>query len=80
LGVLVILMRLSALVQTDLKRILGFSAVAHAGYLMVGLVPGTLEGLDAAAFYTLAYIVMNFTCFWVVCREAVEDVTSPWGT
>ena len=98
LGVLVILMRLSALhpgsqvaqvlavlsavsmtygnlaalVQTDLKRILGFSAVAHAGYLMVGLVAGTLEGLDAAAFYTLAYIVMNFTCFWVVCRVAAD--------
>jgi NADH-quinone oxidoreductase subunit N len=63
---------LAALVQIDLKRILGFSAVAHAGYLMVGLVAGTLEGLDAAAFYTLAYIVMNFTCFWVVCRVAAD--------
>jgi len=63
---------LAALVQRDLKRILGFSAVAHAGYLMLGLVPGTLEGLDAAAFYALAYIVMNFTCFWVVCRVAAD--------
>jgi proton-translocating NADH-quinone oxidoreductase chain N len=63
---------LAALEQTDIKRILGFSAVAHAGYLMVGLVAGTLEGLDAAAFYTLAYILMSFACFWVVCRVAAD--------
>lgn len=63
---------LAALVQTDLKRILGYSAVAHAGYLMVGLVAGTLEGLDAVVFYTLAYILMSFTCFWVVCRVAAD--------
>jgi NADH-quinone oxidoreductase subunit N len=63
---------LAALVQTDIKRLLGYSAVAHAGYLMVGLVPGTKEGLDAAAFYMLVYILMNFACFWVVCRVAAD--------
>jgi NADH-quinone oxidoreductase subunit N len=63
---------LAALVQTDVKRILGYSAMAHAGYLMVGLVAGTLAGLDAAAFYALAYILMSFTCFWVICRVAAD--------
>jgi len=63
---------LAALVQTDIKRILGYSAVAHAGYLMVGLVAGTLEGIDATVFYALAYILMSFTCFWVVCRLATD--------
>ena len=63
---------LAALVQTDIKRILGYSAVAHAGYLMVGLVAGTLQGLDATVFDTLAYILMSFTCFWVVCRVATD--------
>lgn len=63
---------LAALVQTDLKRLLGYSAVAHAGYLMVGLVAGTLVGLDAAAFYALAYILMSFACFWVICRVAAD--------
>lgn len=63
---------LAALVQTDVKRILGYSAVAHAGYLMVGLVAGTITGLDAAIFYMLAYIVMNFACFWVLCRVAAD--------
>ncbi len=63
---------LAALAQTDVKRLLGYSAMAHAGYLMVGLVAGTLAGLDAVAFYALAYILMNFTCFWVMCRVAAD--------
>jgi proton-translocating NADH-quinone oxidoreductase chain N len=63
---------LAALAQTDLKRLLGYSAMAHAGYLMVGLVSGTLAGLDAAAFYALAYILMSFACFWVICRVAAD--------
>jgi NADH:ubiquinone oxidoreductase subunit 2 (subunit N) len=46
--------------------------MAHAGYLMVGLVSGTLAGLDAAAFYALAYILMSFACFWVICRVAAD--------
>lgn len=63
---------LSALAQTDIKRLLGFSSVAHAGYIMVGLVSGTPEGLAAAAFYALAYLVMNLLVFWIVSRVAVD--------
>ena len=59
---------LCALVQKDIKRMLGFSSVAHAGYIMAGLVAGTPEGLAAAAFYALAYVIMNLLCFWVVSR------------
>lgn len=63
---------LSALVQRDVKRILGYSSVAHAGYIMIGLVSGTAEGLAAASFYALAYVAMNLTCFWVVSRVSVD--------
>ena len=63
---------LCALAQKDLKRMLGFSSVAHAGYVTVGLVAGTPEGLGAAAFYALVYVVMNLLCFWVVSRVAVD--------
>lgn len=59
---------ISALVQTDLKRILGYSSVAHAGYMTLGLVSGTAAGLAATSFYVLIYILMNLTCFWVICR------------
>ncbi|MDR2460042.1 MAG: NADH-quinone oxidoreductase subunit N [Deltaproteobacteria bacterium] len=59
---------LCALVQKDLKRMLGFSSVAHAGYILVGLVAGTAEGLAAAAFYAMAYLFMNLLAFWVIGR------------
>ena len=59
---------LSALVQDDVKRMLGYSSVAHAGYVVIGLVAGTAEGLASASFYALVYILMNLTCFWVVCH------------
>jgi NADH-quinone oxidoreductase subunit N len=62
----------AALAQKDLKRLLGFSSVAHAGYIMVGLVSGTAEGLAAASFYGLAYLLMNLLCFWVISRIAVD--------
>lgn len=63
---------LSALVQRDVKRMLGYSSVSHAGYVMLGLVAGTAQGLAAAAFYSLVYILMNLTCFWVICKTS-ED-------
>ncbi len=63
---------LCALAQKDLKRMLGFSSVAHAGYLLVGLVPGTPEGLAAASFYAVAYLAMNLLCFWVISRVAPD--------
>ena len=63
---------LCALAQKDVKRMLGFSSVAHAGYVMVGLVAGTAQGLAAAAFYALAYVAMNLLAFWVISRVASD--------
>ncbi|MDL2259919.1 NADH-quinone oxidoreductase subunit N, partial [Deltaproteobacteria bacterium OttesenSCG-928-K17] len=63
---------LCALVQKDLKRMLGFSSVAHAGYLLVGLTSCTYQGLGAASFYALAYLSMNLLCFWVISRVAPD--------
>ncbi|MDR1608938.1 MAG: NADH-quinone oxidoreductase subunit N [Deltaproteobacteria bacterium] len=59
---------LAALAQKDLKRMLGFSSVAHAGYILVGLVSKTPTGLAAAAFYAMAYLLMNLLVFWVISR------------
>jgi len=63
---------LAALTQKDIKRMLGYSSVAHAGYLMLGVVSGTAQGLAAAAFYSVVYLLMNLTCFWVVCRLSTD--------
>lgn len=68
---------LAALSQQDIKRLLGYSSVSHAGYVTLGLVSGLPQGLAAAGFYSLVYVLMNLTCFWVICRLSVngENVT-----
>lgn len=56
---------LTALRQTSVKRMLAYSSVAHAGYLLVGIVPGTGSGSSAALFYLFAYAFMNIGAFAV---------------
>jgi NADH-quinone oxidoreductase subunit N len=63
---------LAALTQQDIKRMLGYSSVAHAGYVMIGLVAASASGLAAAGFYSLVYVLMNLTCFWVICRLSAD--------
>ncbi len=57
---------LSALRQLSLKRMLAYSSVAHAGYILVALVPGTAQGSKAALFYLLTYAFMNVGALAVV--------------
>ncbi len=62
---------LAALVQTDFKRLLGFSAVAHAGYILMGMLTFTELGAAASIFYVLTYVPIVFCAFLVV--SAVSD-------
>jgi NADH-quinone oxidoreductase subunit N len=57
---------LAALRQTSLKRMLAYSSIAHAGYALVGLVPGTSQGVSAVLFYMLCYAFMNLGAFAVI--------------
>ncbi|MDZ7771778.1 MAG: NADH-quinone oxidoreductase subunit N [Balneolaceae bacterium] len=57
---------LIALVQDNIKRMLAYSSVAHAGYVLVGLAAGTPEGYSAVLFYLFAYSIMNIGAFGVV--------------
>jgi NADH-quinone oxidoreductase subunit N len=57
---------LVAIVQDNLKRLLAYSGVAHAGYILLGILPGTADGFSATLFYIAAYSVMNFGAFAVV--------------
>lgn len=58
---------LAALVQRDLKRLLAYSTVAHAGYIMIGLLSASATGTAAAIFYALIYVPMTFCPFLVIC-------------
>jgi NADH-quinone oxidoreductase subunit N len=57
---------LSAIAQTNARRILAYSSIAHVGYLLMGLVTLDGHGLAAILFYLIAYCVMNIGAFWVV--------------
>lgn len=61
---------LAALVQKDLKRLLAYSSIAHAGYLMIGILSMNRLGLAAAIYYMLGYLLMNLACFHVIYQLA----------
>ncbi|MBX3730202.1 MAG: NADH-quinone oxidoreductase subunit N [Candidatus Sumerlaeia bacterium] len=63
---------LAALVQKDLKRLLGYSAAAHAGYLLIALQAFSPLGVTSALFYVLGYFAMSYLVFFVVCTVARE--------
>ncbi len=54
---------LAALRQSSLKRMLAYSSIAHAGYMLVGVVAGMDLGLSAVLFYLAAYAFMNIGAF-----------------
>jgi NADH-quinone oxidoreductase subunit N len=55
-----------AIAQSDIKRMLAYSSIAHAGYVLVALVAGGETGISSALFYLLAYTFMNIGAFTVV--------------
>jgi proton-translocating NADH-quinone oxidoreductase chain N len=63
---------LVAIVQRDVKRMLAYSAVAQAGYIAVGFTAYTSEGIAAALFYGLLYLLMNAAAFLVVARVGAD--------
>jgi NADH-quinone oxidoreductase subunit N len=55
-----------AVLQTNVKRMLAYSAIAHAGYILIGIVVHNNMGLSAVLFYLVIYTVMNLVAFSVV--------------
>jgi NADH-quinone oxidoreductase subunit N len=69
LGISIVTMtlgNLAALRQDDMKRMLAYSSIAHAGYLFMGAVVLTSEGVQAILIYLIAYLFMNLGAFLVV--------------
>jgi len=54
---------LAAIAQTDIKRMLAYSSIAHAGYILVGVVAANEAGAAGVLFYLLAYALMNVGAF-----------------
>lgn len=74
---------LAALWQSNVKRLLAYSAIAHAGYVLVGIAAGSAEGVSAVLFYLTVYALMNVGAFILIAHLAgtgeralrVEDYT-----
>ncbi len=73
-----------AISQTNIKRMLAYSSIAHAGYMIIGLAAGNYEGLAGIIFYLAAYTFMNLGAFGIVALiegkdEANLDINSYAG-
>jgi NADH-quinone oxidoreductase subunit N len=55
-----------AVVQTNLKRLLAYSTIAHVGFVLLGILSGTTEGYQAAMFYIVTYVVMSTAAFGMI--------------
>jgi NADH-quinone oxidoreductase subunit N len=97
-GMLVVLSVLSlivgnvvAIAQTNLKRMLAYSTISHVGFILMGFIAGTEQGIEGAMFYTLTYVLMSAAAFGMIIvlsrrgfdAERLEDFKglnqrSPW--
>jgi NADH-quinone oxidoreductase subunit N len=64
---------IGALGQDSLKRLMGYSGIAQAGYMLAGVVVATEKGLEALVFYLAAYTLMNLAVFAVVVARERES-------
>lgn len=65
-----------AIVQDDIKRMLAYSSISHAGYMTIGLAAGNYEGLAGLIFYLAAYTFMNLAAFGIVALIEGKDETN----
>ena len=78
----VVVGNLMAVIQDNLKRLLAYSSVAHAGYILIGFVAGGADGYEAVLFYLFVYVFMNLGAFAVIVAlahrgrdcEEIEDL------
>ncbi len=64
---------LAALKQTNVKRLLGYSSIAHAGYILVALTAHSQIGMAASMFYLASYALMNIGAFAVISYVAARN-------
>jgi NADH-quinone oxidoreductase subunit N len=82
---------ITAIAQTNLKRMLAYSTISHMGFLLLGILSGDLVGYGAGMFYVVVYVLMNLGSFGMIMllsragfeAENLEDFKglnqrSPW--
>jgi NADH-quinone oxidoreductase subunit N len=84
-AITIVVGNVGAIAQSSLKRMLAYSSVAQAGYMLVGVVVSTKLGVQALVFYLAAYLLMNLAAFAVITvrsreTELGDDIASLYGT
>lgn len=80
-----------AIAQTNLKRMLAYSTISHVGFILLGVLSGTVYGYSAAMFYTIVYAIMGLGAFGMIIllsragfeADRIDDLKglndrSPW--
>ncbi|AAQ58628.1 NADH-quinone oxidoreductase subunit NuoN [Chromobacterium violaceum] len=57
---------ITAIVQTNIKRMLAYSTISHMGFLLLGVLAGTKQGYSAALFYAVVYVAMSMVGFGII--------------
>lgn len=65
-----------AIAQEDIKRMLAYSSISHAGYLTIGLAAGNQDGMAGIIFYLAAYTFMNLGAFGIIAMIEGEEETN----
>jgi NADH-quinone oxidoreductase subunit N len=65
---------LAAISQTNIKRLLAYSSISHAGYILLGLIAGNETGIKGVAVYVMVYTFMNLGAFLVVVALRRKDL------
>lgn len=66
---------ITAIAQTNIKRMFAYSTIAHMGFLLIGVLSGTIEGYGSAMFYAVVYVLMSlggFGMIMLLSREGFE--------
>ncbi len=66
---------ITAIAQTNLKRMFAYSTIAHMGFLLIGVLSGTVEGYGSSMFYAVVYVLMSlggFGMIMLLSREGFE--------
>ncbi|MGD8384448.1 MAG: NADH-quinone oxidoreductase subunit NuoN [Lysobacterales bacterium] len=57
---------LTAIMQTNIKRMLAYSTISHMGFVMLGMLPGTAYGFGASMYYVIVYAIMSVASFAMI--------------
>ena len=65
---------LGALLQSDLKRLMAYSTINHIGFMLMGLIPGTEDGITAICIYIIFYVTMNLGVFLFILNMNRDQI------